>query len=200
MGVNVYRVARQLEPGGRAVIDIFLERRFDSALTTADFFGLVMRAAGCLNLHRVEWQHSMLGAGGQRCICWFHGVDLESVRLALRTAEIDTHTLWSGTVHDAPDRNEDQIARANVVVERRWDEPVALEDIQAIEDKGAHCLEMRNVEFMRTFFSLDRRRMLCLYEAPDAESVREAQREAGMPVETVWTFQRLDEKALKAAL
>lgn len=179
--------------------DIFLERRFDAALTTADFFGLVMQAAGCLNLHRVEWQHSMLGAGGHRCICWFHGVDLESVRLALRTAEIDTCTLWSGSVHDAPDREQEEIARANVVVERQFAEPVALEDIQAIEDKSAQCLQMRNVEFMRTFFSLDRRRMLCLYAAPDAESVREAQREAGMPVEAVWTFQRLDEQALTAA-
>jgi hypothetical protein len=181
------------------MIDIFLERRFDAALTTADFFALVMQAAGCLNLHRVEWQHSMLGAGGHRCICWFRGIDLESVRLALRTADIETRTLWSGSVHDAPDREQDQIARANVVVERQFAEPVSLEHIQAIEDKGAHCLKMRNVEFMRTFFSLDRRRMLCLYEAPDAESVRDAQREAGMPVETVWTFQQLDGNALKAA-
>jgi hypothetical protein len=30
--------------------------------------------------------------------------------------------------------------------------------------------------------------MICLYHAPDAESVRIAQRAANMPVERIWTF------------
>jgi len=179
--------------------DIFLERSFDPAISTTAFFALVGQSAGCLELYRIVWQHSLLGAGGRKCICWFRGVDVESVRRALRTNNVDVSGLWSGSVHDAPDRSEARIAQANVVVERRFDKATSLETIQAIEDKSASCLEMRNVEFMRTFFSLDRRRMLCLYAAPDAESVREAQREAGMPVEAVWSFERLDEQALRAA-
>jgi hypothetical protein len=47
------------------------------------------------------------------------------------------------------------------------------------------------VKFARTFFSADRRRMVCLYQAPDAESVRLAQREAAMPLDAVWAFERL---------
>ena len=47
-------------------------------------------------------------------------------------------------------------------------------------------MELHRVTFLRTFFSLDCRRMLCLYQAPDAESVRLAQRQAGMPLERVW--------------
>lgn len=174
------------------MVDILLERRFEPPLTIDDFFVLVDQAAGCLDLHRVDWQFTMLGAGGHRCICWFRGIDAESVRTALRTGNVDTRAAWPGTVHDAPNRSAERIANANVVVERRFDTPVALEDIQAIEDKGAQCLQMRNVEFLRTFFSRDRKRMLCLYAAPDAESVREAQREAGMPLQAVWSFQRLD--------
>ena len=80
---------------------------------------------------------------------------------------------------------------ANVIVERTFDEPVALEEVQAIEDAGAWCLETHNVEFVRTFFSTDRKRMVCAYRAPDAESVRLAQREAKMPFTDVWSFQRL---------
>jgi hypothetical protein len=33
--------------------------------------------------------------------------------------------------------------------------------------------------------------MLCLYQSPDAESVRAAQREAGLPVDRVWAFDRI---------
>jgi hypothetical protein len=32
--------------------------------------------------------------------------------------------------------------------------------------------------------------MICLYEAPDAESVRQAQREAGVPFDEAWAFAR----------
>jgi hypothetical protein len=63
--------------------------------------------------------------------------------------------------------------------------------VQAIEDANAHCLEAHRVRFMRTFFSSDRRRMACLYLAPDAESVRIAQRQATMPVDSVVAVQRV---------
>ena len=76
----------------------------------------------------------------------------------------------------------------NVVVERSFEEPVTIGEIQAIEDAGASCLETHQVTFVRTFFSRDRKRMICLYRAPDAEAVRVAQRMAGMPVDSVWSF------------
>jgi hypothetical protein len=75
-----------------------------------------------------------------------------------------------------------------VVVERSFDEPVTIEEIQALEDAGASCLEAHEVAFVRTFFSRDCKRMICLYRAPDAEAVRMAQRKAGMPVDSVWSF------------
>lgn len=75
----------------------------------------------------------------------------------------------------------------HVMVERDFDSPVAFEDIQSIEDAGAWCLEAHHVTFLKTFFSSDRRRMLCLYEAPDAESVRLAERKAGVPFDRAWS-------------
>ena len=76
---------------------------------------------------------------------------------------------------------------ALVIVERSFGEPVQSGEIQAMADRGAWCLEMYGVRFVRSFISIDRRRMICLYEAPDADSVREAQRKAGVPFERIWT-------------
>jgi len=73
-----------------------------------------------------------------------------------------------------------------VVVERTFDQPVAFESIQAIEERGAWCLDAHGVRFLKTYFSRDRRRMICLYEAPDAESVRLAERKAGVPFDEAW--------------
>ena len=75
---------------------------------------------------------------------------------------------------------------STVVVERSFREPVAMDELQAIEDRGRACLEMRAVRFLRSYFSRDRMRMICLYDAPDAESVRKAQTKVGLPFDRVW--------------
>jgi len=114
----------------------------------------------------------------------------ESVRIAMREAGSPRGAVWAGTVHDAPGLADDDLVRANVLVSRRFEAPVAFQAIQALEDAGAGCLETHRVRFARTFFSIDRRRMICLYSAPDAESVRIAQREAKMPIDRVWAFRQ----------
>lgn len=78
-----------------------------------------------------------------------------------------------------------------VLVERRFDEPVSFEEIQKVENENAWCLETHHVRFIKTFVSRDRRRMVCLYEAPDAESVRKTQDQARIPYERAWTCMHL---------
>lgn len=81
---------------------------------------------------------------------------------------------------------------ARVIVERQFDEPAEFGDIQAREDQFAWCLEQHRVTFIRSYFSKDRRRMICEYEAPDAETVREVQRTASMPFERIWTAETFE--------
>jgi hypothetical protein len=78
-----------------------------------------------------------------------------------------------------------------VLVERRFEQPVAFEDIQGQERAQSWYLDTYHVRFLKTFFSKDRRRMLCLYEAPDAETVRRAQEQAKVPFEHAWTCQNV---------
>jgi hypothetical protein len=168
--------------------DIFVQRDFDPPLSDESFWEMARNAESCLGLYRVEWQQSFLSSDGRRLFCWFRSPDAESTRLALRKAGSEPVAPWPGTVHDAPAPDAPAPEEANVVVERSFDTPVALDDIQALEDANEGCLRARDVEFVRTFFSRDRKRMVCLYRAPDAESVREAQRMASMPVDSVWSF------------
>jgi hypothetical protein len=169
--------------------DMLLERDFDTPITRAEVIAMGHESEGCFGRYRVIWHQSFLASGGRRLICWFSGPDAESVWMALRQSGVGPHEIWAGTVHDAADADAPDWTTANVAVERRWDEPVELEDIQAIEDAGARCLETWNVRFARTFFSRNRTRMICLYAAPDAEAVRMAQRQAVMPVERVWAYE-----------
>ena len=79
-----------------------------------------------------------------------------------------------------------------VIVERSFDQPEAFDDIQALEDRFAWCLEQHHVKFIRSYFSKDRRRMICEYEAPDAESVRQVQRTAQLPFDRIWAAKIFD--------
>jgi hypothetical protein len=77
--------------------------------------------------------------------------------------------------------------RATVVVERTFGEPVEFETLQSAENAVSWCLEQHDVRPLRSYLSLDRRRMLCIYEAPDAESVRLTQDRAGLTYVRVWS-------------
>lgn len=160
---------------------IVMLRRFEPPLDQQDFYRIAEESVGCLSIYRADWQESLLAEDGHSLICRFEAPDAESIRQLSRGDGAQEKTVWSGTVHDT-----DRPGLATVVVERRFDEPTTVEALQALESAGAWCLELYRVTFLRTFFSTDRRHMLCLYRAPDAESVRRAQAQAKMPVHQVW--------------
>ena len=167
---------------------IILERQFDGPMSPEAFKEMGLEHAACLKIYRVEWRESLLAEDGSRLTCRFESPDTESVRrIAERQGRTTSRIAWPGAVHDTG-----REGTANVVVERRFDEPTAVEALQAIEDAGAWCLDLHKVTFLRTFCSGDSKRMICLYRAPDAESVRLAQTQAGMPVERVWACQAFD--------
>lgn len=174
--------------------DMILERRFDTPLTLADIRMRVGESAWCYALHKVTWRASFLAQDGRTMVCWFAAPDLESTRNALRQSGSDASRLWIGTVHMATDP-----VVPNVLVERTFDQPLAFEDVQSNERAASWRLPLHRVRFAQSFFSADRTRELCLYQAPDAESVRLAQREAAMPMDDVWAFERIDPDTIAAA-
>lgn len=73
-----------------------------------------------------------------------------------------------------------------VLVERRFPQPVGLEEIHAREQQAAWCFEAHQVRPVMAYLSTDRTRMACLFDAPDAEAVRRSQDKAGLPYEAAW--------------
>lgn len=74
-----------------------------------------------------------------------------------------------------------------VIVERSFDEATEFESLQTLADKISWCLDQHRVRFLRSYLSSDKKRMICVYEAPDAESVRIANRQGELPFDCVWT-------------
>ena len=76
---------------------------------------------------------------------------------------------------------------ARVIVDHVFDPPMSEEHQADFARRLDPCLEVRNGAWRRSAISKDRRRMTCEFEAPDAETVREALRSAKVPFEAVWS-------------
>ena len=160
--------------------EVVMLREFGHPLDKEEFYAMARDAMGCLELYRADWQESFMAADGSRLVCRFQAPDSEAIRLLSRGDGATEKSVWSGEVHDAAE------GPVNVVVERSFDQTADLEQIQALEDAVAWCLEEYRVQFVRTVFSSDHRRMLCLYRAPDAESVRRTQEQGNLPFDSIW--------------
>lgn len=74
-----------------------------------------------------------------------------------------------------------------VIVERVFAEPVDVEALVRKYRDGISCFEKRRVKSLRSTVSRDGLRMICEYLAPDTESVRQANEQAGLPYDRVWS-------------
>ena len=75
---------------------------------------------------------------------------------------------------------------ARIVVERNFETPQSDADMKAVADRERPCLAAYEVAWKRSLISADRKRMVCEYEASDAETLRRIQREAGAQFDRVW--------------
>ena len=74
----------------------------------------------------------------------------------------------------------------HVIVERSFETPLTQDDLSAVEARMAPCLDLYNVRWIRSYWSADRKRMICEYDAADVASVRNVQREAAAKFDHAW--------------
>jgi Protein of unknown function (DUF4242) len=75
---------------------------------------------------------------------------------------------------------------AVLVLEQSFEIPITPEELNDVAARVDRCLEAHGARWMRSYLSLDRKRMICEFEAADAEQVRESYRSAGVSFKGVW--------------
>jgi len=170
---------------------VVLERSLEPPIDLDDVRAMGDQAAWCMQQYRVQHVTTLLSLDGRKLTCAFVAPDAEAMRSVLRQLGLAYVRLWPATIHAPVDHPPSARLAAPdaalVVVERRFAAAVQPTALPEIEDRGASCLAAHRVRFLRAYLSLDRRHMICTYAAPDAESVRNAQHQAGMPFEHAWS-------------
>lgn len=165
--------------------DVMVERSYPEPLSDEVLNRNFDAALPCLHLHRVQWRRSLLSMDRRELLCHFSARDAESVRIALQQAGARRGLVWSCHIEDAPGTAESDLLRAGVYA------CCAMAPGAYARAADAMCLATHRVKTLRRYVSLDRQRMVALYAAPDAESVRLALQSAGPPPERVWSFRHL---------
>jgi uncharacterized protein DUF4242 len=78
-----------------------------------------------------------------------------------------------------------------IMLESVFDPPISESDFDAQAMKVAPCLDERHARWVTSYMSLDRRRRICVFEALDAEAVREAYRMSGVKFERAWVAEQI---------
>lgn len=78
-----------------------------------------------------------------------------------------------------------------IVVDHRFDPPIDASQFKPKSEKLSPCLPTFDIDWVTSILAADGSRMLCVYDAPDAEVVRRAYRLAQIPFVEVWSARRL---------
>lgn len=173
---------------------VVVERRFEKPVSL-DFLGRADQASRwCLEMHRCRVRFQSLAADGLSTLCVYDAPDAEAMRRVSEQIGAEPEpVIWAATAHVNPAGNgePDHALRpgehVHATVDRSFAEPILFADAQAMEEQRSYCLVMHRVRHVVSYLSFDRRRMACVYAAPDVEAVRSAVRMTGLPFDSVRT-------------
>jgi hypothetical protein len=87
-----------------------------------------------------------------------------------------------------------------VIVERTYDQPFSDELGASMTRRFGPCFSLRRIKRLHSYISKDRLRTVCVYEAPDASSVRDVHDREGIPYVRIWSADMLSVSAGSEAL
>lgn len=171
---------------------IIVERSFAEPVDMPALEARERRVAWCLQQHGVHALFSWVAKDGRCAVCFYDAPDAESVRVTQRTGELPFDHVWRAQeLPVEPARSEPPLAgSAVVIVQRELSEPMGVSDVQALRARVASCHDAHRARLRTSYLQPGGRRMLCCFEAPDAESVRTAQRQSGVPMLRAWSAVR----------
>lgn len=165
---------------------VMVERSFEKPTDPEALNAREAAGKWCLDLHRVRFVRTHVARDGKRMLCVYEAPDAEAVRISQRTIEMPVDRVW------AAHALRDVACTDGVIVERILEPALTAEQVRGLKDQTEWCLDAYRVRWQTSYLALDGGRMVCLFEAPDVESVRMANRKAGLPEGRVYAARSID--------
>ena len=79
-----------------------------------------------------------------------------------------------------------------IVLERAFGSPLTAAELISIAQACDDCAELYRVSWLESFLSLDGKKALCIFDAPDAEAVRQLAGDASVVSLSAWPGRQHD--------
>lgn len=145
-----------------------------------------LRVLACLTERNATWRYSLLSRDRLRMICTFDAPDAESVRESYRKGGGVFSRIWAGELIQ-PQGIQPQYHPSLLMVIEGTYPPIGQTEWNELSSRTLSCYAERGIEWIQSYLSRDRTRVICELNAPDAQSVREAQHRIGVSFDRVWS-------------
>lgn len=166
---------------------VIAETLSDFPLTPEQPNNTSLRVLSCIAERNGVWKYSLLSSDRRRIFCIYDAPDAESVRVSYRQGGGVFKRIWSGTMvtpeGELPERNEKILK----VFEGTCPDGFTWEKWDEANSHVLPCYAEEGVEWVRSYVALDRTRVVCEINAPDAEVIRNAHRRFNIPFDRVWS-------------
>lgn len=163
-----------------------VETLADSPLTPESPTDTDLRVLACLTECNVTRRYSLLSRDRLRKICIYNAPDAESVRESYRKGGGVFSRIWAGELIQPQGIQPQRHPSMLKVIECTYP-PLGQAEWQEVSSQILSCYAQRGIEWVRSYLSRDRTRLICELNAPDTQSIREAQHRAGVSFDRVWS-------------
>ena len=165
---------------------VIVKRSFEEPVAMADLEARADAVAWCFQQHGVQVLRSYFAIDRRTMISLYRAPDAEAVRETQRRAGLPVTSIWTAVVIGNVEVPAVSPPRTMIIVEREFPDPVTMELVEQTLSREGHCFSIHRADLLASHLARDGGRMVCVFSAPDAESVRIANRQIGMPVANAW--------------
>lgn len=169
---------------------VVVERSFEQPANIEELSLRERAVASCLSERGVSWIETFVSVDARRMLCVYEAPDAEAVRYTQDRAGLPYQRAWSGQLIEPSSPPEPIAGYSLVMVERDLPADTTQEQFLRVALGAAGCMQSHRVRFYRSVFGGDSGKCACVYSAPDAESVRIANVESGLPMRRAWSATR----------
>lgn len=174
------------------MVAVVVERACEKPVSLKALFRADTQGREFLDAHHTQARFHAVSASGMQTLCVYEAPDAEVLRHFTDQAGLTpASTIWAATAHAGTG---DDTAMPPVLqsweaslgfVTHSFEEVVDFDAIQA-EHPASPCQMINRVRFVRSYLSLGKRRMVCLFAAPDLEAIRTASRASSLPCDGIF--------------
>lgn len=165
---------------------VIVETAAEQPLTTEVLNAIDQRVSPCLKERDVKWRYLLVSSDRYQ-ICTYNAPDTESVREACHRGKLTSSR--AGRVLIKPEGTQPQRDTALLKVVEGTYPPLSDENWNEV-NRQTLCYAEQGIEWIQSYVSLDRTKVIAELNAPDIESIQEVQRKVGIS-NRVWSAEFL---------